>query len=245
MARARDELMDTVTDAVTRSFRPAFADRRRARPRWPPCPALFVGRSPTAARGAAGRRRRTCVDGRRRRARRSSGSRPARRRARRRRARRRRVRRRGPVHGARPTRSPAAASTASVQRDRPVGAQRRGVRAGHDPRATRAVARPEQRLRRRRRGTTTRWRRRCASAPTGRSTTPTTATRSPGWVAAALGFVVDRAPDRLARRAHPDRRLTEPWWRSCVTASGDLCGDTEACVRRARPSGSERSSTAR
>ena len=58
MARARDTLLDTVTDAVTRSFRPAFgiaAAARRAR-RHPD--RLVVGRSPHASHGSGRRRRR-------------------------------------------------------------------------------------------------------------------------------------------------------------------------------------------
>lgn len=63
MARARDALMDTVTDAVTRSFRPAFAIAA-ALAAWAALPALLVaGRSPHAHHTRTERHRRVATVG--------------------------------------------------------------------------------------------------------------------------------------------------------------------------------------
>jgi hypothetical protein len=58
MARARDELMDTVTDAVTRSFRPAFV-LAAGLAGLAAVPALLVAARPVSARPRAGAGRRT------------------------------------------------------------------------------------------------------------------------------------------------------------------------------------------
>ena len=60
------------------------------------------------------------------------------------------------------------------------------------------------------RGTRRPPRRRCASAPSGRSTTPTTGTRSPAGSPPILRFAVDRAPISWLVEASPDPRITHP-----------------------------------
>ena len=188
MAQARDALMDT-RDRRRDALVPAGVRDRRAarRARRDPGPAR---RRTHASRRRSARRRSVPVGVGSPRPR---GPRAARRRARRRRARRRRVRRRGSLHGATrpvPRRRPRRVDPAH----RPVDAERRGVRAGHDARAPRPVARRLEPLRRRDVGRRAARTGAAGRAPTAPSTTPTTATRSPGWAAAALGFLVDRAP---------------------------------------------------
>ncbi len=99
-------------------------------PRWPPSRPLLVAARPPGRRRHAGtasgasRRSASARSG-------SPGSACSAPRCARRRPRRRRVRRRGPVHGAtRPV--PGRRARRHGAADRPVGAQRRGLRAGHD-----------------------------------------------------------------------------------------------------------------
>ena len=176
LARARDELLDTVTDAVTRSFRPAFGIAAVLAALAAIPTVIVVGRSPHGRRVWPARRRRVSAIGigalvdRRRRPARCRGGRGA-----------------WSVGEftaedpctAGPDPYPGDGLDAAAAADRPVDAERRGVRAGHHARAARAVARREQRLRRRAVGRGDPRAGPARSAPTGPSTTPTTATRSP------------------------------------------------------------------
>ena len=174
MARARDDLMDTVTDAVTRSFRPAFAIAA-ALAALAAVPAAVVARRRPASGATGSARRRTwsavgigavaavglvAVAGPGRRRRRHG-----------------RVRRRGslyrrarPVPRRRSRRRPRSASPCPPSTVRHAS----WAPPANDwcCRWTRTVPSTTSP------GTATRWKRRSATAPDGRSTTPTTGMRS-------------------------------------------------------------------
>ena len=129
MARARDGLMDTVTDAVTRSFRPAFVVAA-ALAALAAIPALVVALRTGATSVSSTRRRDLSAVGigalglaglALLGAELAGGA-----------TRRRRVRRRRPVHGrSRPV--PRRRHRRDRAADRPLGAQRGGLRARHEP----------------------------------------------------------------------------------------------------------------
>ena len=202
MARARDELMDTVTDAVTRSFRPAFVIAAGL--------ALLAGIPTLLVAGRVGRsrrrpptRRRNWADGRGRCARLSSGWGWSRSRWRTGRPRRASSWPRTRARAARHVRRRRARRRRAG--DRAVDAQRRGVRARHHPRAPRPLPRPRQRLRRRRLG------RGDARDGAAHRRPPRHRRRQRPRRHPRLGRRRARVrrrpgPGRLARRAHPDPR---------------------------------------
>ena len=176
MARARDTLLDTVTDAVTRSFRPAFGIAAVLAALAAIPTVMVVGRSAHSVREWSARRRRTSAIGIGALAvaavglvaveigagARSVGEFTA----------------ESPCTAG-PDPYPGCGARRGDPAHRPVDPERRGLRAAHDARAPRPVARRAQWLQRRDSGTSRRSRRPSRSAPTARSTTPTTGTRSP------------------------------------------------------------------
>ena len=187
LARARDDLLDTVTDAVTRSFRPAFGIAA-ALAALAAVPALLVAAVAPPRRVRTAPRRRPPQ---RRRCPRRGGRRPARRRGRRRRPVRSgssRPRTRAPPI---PTRTPVTASTPHCNASPSRHSTER--RASWTPRAsvscspsTRTAATTTWT------GTRRRWSRRCATARSGPSTTRTNGARSPAgprrpWASSSIG----------------------------------------------------------